>query len=757
MDHVKARLAVAAVCLWLAGCGGGGGTAGTDSSAPPPAVGAKDPTLVLSPPGSSAGFPAQRLATMTMSAGSHAQNLALLVVDLVHRQRAPGSQRTVQARCAVSGSLTLTLDDRDSDGRSSAGDVLKATFDRCGVPVMQRLLDGALEVEIQAATDPALEGSFRALLRLIGSLRIDSTGFRPDQTWSPQTLAGSLNLAWTVGEARTRLDVSSSARDDLRFAGDSVQGWTPIGVLDMRRIAIVKDTRFDEARIDQALAFDLVFSSGSRAVVSSPTPMEFALSGDRTGRVTVRGADGATIQIGHPGNPFLLGWAAELLTAGGARMDLNVVSDEGVHPTLSWDGRSPVGGRYGRTRCMRCVDVELPGDGESLARLADLRDLFARRADFNPATDSIDPVFVQPVLPTPPTASVDATFRVQATLPVAPIATPLHWRFRDVLSSDTPYPITAWNVGARGVQTGALFKVQPLEPLRYGQTYELQVSADGRDWSRVVDLPLAAGGSLSAPSTLASLVQAGALLLLDIGAAESAIPAASHPASLSATATTTGGAAVTRWQWTQLDGAPVIFDKPDAPQTLVRFAGAAARPFELATLQLKAVDSLGRSQRSRIVMRVGNVRPSGALHYHVTRLSTLGYDIRQMEFGAGSVLPLSGSFGHPAGSFNMRVSGPAEAGSGLALRMPNGIPLATGEFVGATSQPVQAGKAMLGCYRTGCGSGATGQFKILEAESAADGTVLRLAVDYDQVVLEPDMRFDVRGSYRFNSAIPIRP
>ena len=750
MQHHNARGAVAAVCLWLIGCGGGGGTPGTDSGTPPPAAGVNDPTVVLSPPGVGGGFPAERMASVTMSAASHAQNLALLVVDLVHRQRAPGSPRVVQTPCAISGSLVLTLDDRDSDGRASAGDVINATFDRCGMPVMQRVLDGALAIDIQAVADPALEGSFRALVRLADSLRIDSTGFRPDQTWDPQTVAGSLNLVWTVGEARTRLDIGSSTLDDLRFAGGSSPGWGPLGTLEMRRIAVVKEIRFDEARIDQGLDFDLIFSSGSRAVVSTPAPMAFAFNGSRSGRVTVRGAQGSSIQIGPSDDPNSDGWTAELLSGSGVRTNLPAPSAQGAHGSLSWNGRSPVGRQYGGLRCGDCVTLEASGDANSV------RQLFTQRPDFDPIAGVIDPVFIQPVLPSPPIASADAIFRVQANRPVAQIAVPLRWRFRDMLSNDSPYPVGAWNVGARAVQAGGLFKIQPLEPLRYGQNYELQMSVDGLDWSRAVDLPLTNGETLRTQSTLA-MVQAGRQLLLDIGVAESVIPAASHPASLSATATTSGGATVTRWQWEQLDGAPVSFDTPTAPSTLVRYTGAGDRPFELATLQLTAVDSLGRSQRSRIVMRVGNVRPVGALHYHVTRASALGFEIRQMEFGAGAVTPVAATQYFPPGGFLLRAGGPTEAGSGLTLGMPNGAPLSAGGVLTAVSPPVPAGIAMLDCYRTGCGAGATGQFRILEVESAADGTVLRLAVDYEQVVLDRDHRFDVRGSYRFNSSLPIRP
>lgn len=94
----------------------------------------------------------------------------------------------------------------------------------------------------------------------------------------------------------------------------------------------------------------------------------------------------------------------------------------------------------------------------------------------------------------------------------------------------------------------------------------------------------------------------------------------------------------------------------------------------------------------------------------------------------------------------------------LDFAAPNMDPLTVGTYLGATRFPFQSlGEPGLNFSGNGRGNNTlTGQFSVLEANYALDGSILSFAADFKQYDEAFESWWNV-GSIRYNSSIPISP
>jgi hypothetical protein len=174
----KTGLALAVSAAFLAGCGGGGGdgpdpievpsgvrtvaaSAGSDvSAANLQAFSGPLARVVMISTGNSLSstVATQRESPAAVKAGSGVAAQGLLGYGLgawtarLHAVREqPAAVETLTEPCPISGSLTITADDRDNDGDVSRGDVMGMTANQC----------------VMDMGTPALNGSFTMTLRQV--------------------------------------------------------------------------------------------------------------------------------------------------------------------------------------------------------------------------------------------------------------------------------------------------------------------------------------------------------------------------------------------------------------------------------------------------------------------------------------------------------------------------------------------------------------------------------------------------------------
>jgi hypothetical protein len=154
----------AALALVLAGCGGGGDGAGNGPPGNVDVTSANQDQLARAaaaaaqggfvsgalPVAGSAAQGSLALAGATRAAVLRAPS-AVPSSTTAGRARAAGVLPPVQEPCVVSGSATLTLDDRDNSGAASVGDVLTAVFNACS-DVANETMNGTLAVTLNAIT-----------------------------------------------------------------------------------------------------------------------------------------------------------------------------------------------------------------------------------------------------------------------------------------------------------------------------------------------------------------------------------------------------------------------------------------------------------------------------------------------------------------------------------------------------------------------------------------------------------------------------
>lgn len=735
---LKRFLVVALVGFALAACGGGGG--GGASTEPP--VDSDAPTFQFSE-----RFVEQRASDLSIEVldnGSRLLRYAQFATDIAHRFAGPGSPASVTANCAYTGRITLQLDDRDGNSRASAGDAITAVLDNCGVPALARAATGTLRVDIVSAT-PSTDVALQARLTVVDTLRIAAFGGPNIGPIVPGTLRGSMDVQWSETATGAQLRAVSAAQDDLRFTAiyDGIESTDAF-----RKIDVSQTLRYDIASITSSMAF--LFDVGSRGGmlrVRSPQPFQGDLNAlPKQFRIDADIARGRVLRSErYVDNGFI--WTNTLVLEANGLPSSSNNRAWGSFLSLMKDPRDAV----------TFVSTSDKGGGQvSMAPWRDARATleidYACWQNTGAGPVRADALFQKPVAGQPALTAPGSLLKVQFGRAIAD--TPeLRFRLADAEEVVDPrFP--TWNVDATTVRHGAYFEIRPAGPLRQGRTYYLQSSYDGNTWAgeRIVRDP--AGSIVNLGDANVAVLYTDTALIASAIYSDFATVAASAPARLRSGIALRDGQTISSYRWQQISGVPLVFSAPQAAQTdaIVEATGPSA--VGDALVQLTVTDSLGNTDRLRIAMKAGDHAPQGAVLYTETRAGLLA-PRREMITGAGSVF-----YGPEPGRVLPRVPGPTEGGTGanFSVTPANGGRLAVGVYANTvmSSAPGAQNGLIANVYCNTPGSPVSGSFEVLDVAYANDGTISRLAIDFMQQCDAGLAEFQ-RGSYRLNSALPLRP
>jgi hypothetical protein len=173
-----------------------------------------------------------------------------------------------------------------------------------------------------------------------------------------------------------------------------------------------------------------------------------------------------------------------------------------------------------------------------------------------------------------------------------------------------------------------------------------------------------------------------------------------------------------------------------------------------AVMQLTVTDSIGSSDRVRVLVKAGSYVSQGAAFYSVLGNGLLTPQIT-LGTGIGSIF-----YGSPGGAVSPRVAGPSEGGTGsdFSVTPANGQALALGTYADVVRSytPGTQNGLVSSLYCNTNGAPVSGYFRVLDLGYSGDGTINRLAIDFVEQCQAGAQEFQ-RGSYRFNSPMPLTP
>ncbi len=741
------------LCAWnLVGCGGGGGSSGSSGDAPPVVADPNAPTFTFNSSDPTViDAKTQGFMIEILGSGSSLLDYAQFTTDIAHRFAGAGSPTSVTANCAYTGQVTLQFDDRDGNGHASAGDVITATLDHCGVPALRRSVSGTLQVQIVAAS-PTVDVGLQAHLVITDALKMDALQGTNVGTVQAGTLQGSMDVKWSESSTGSQLAALSSSADDLRFTAtyDGVESTNSLRVID-----VLRAVRYDSASISSSMAF--LYNVGPRGgMLRVSTKQAFQGDLNVAPKQFVVEADAAQgwvllAERQHPTVAAPTPVSHAVTPAGVVRPDM----------TLDWGQMlSPMTD----TRLGQGV-ATYTDQGSSFNVLASWRGL-AYQSDIDRACQQVfvagvtpnpyhaDALFQRPVAPQPSLTEPGALLKVQFGRDIATDSPSFQFRFADATELfDASFPI--WNVSATATRYGSAYEIRPAEPLRQGREYYLQSSTDGGvswtgDWVvRDAQNQIFMEGTedLFDVTTDSSLVASATQ-------SDKATVAASTPARLRGSAALRDGQTVTGYQWEQLSGVPLHLSTPLSAETDASLDSGSPQLVGDALLQLTLTDSLGNRDRVRVLVEAGSYVSQGAALYTQTKYGLLAPQ-PAVSTGAGSIF-----YGPTAGTVSPRVLGPSEGGTGVdfSVTPANGQALALGTYANAvmsdTPGPQNGLISRVFCNTTG--SPVSGSFQVLDLGYAGDGTITRLAIEFVQQCQAGAQEFQ-RGSYRFNSPMPLTP
>jgi hypothetical protein len=348
--------------------------------------------------------------------------------------------------------------------------------------------------------------------------------------------------------------------------------------------------------------------------------------------------------------------------------------------------------------------------------------------------------------------AINGAWRLQFSRP--PVNPPtLQFRLRDGGSTLSFDPVLR-DVAVNVTRQGAVYLVQPAEQLRHARTYFLELSPDGVNWNGTVSFQDALNNSLTLSSYLGSL-QTPDTLRAVIKASNTVLASAGASLQLSAVDSISTLRPIASFAWRQVGGTPLVLSAPTAATTQVSLGATPPVGLEKIEIELTITDTAGDIEMARFSLGVLNPVVSGRVLYF---RSTAGDYI-----GAGQTTLVSDTTGNfsasPANSgyvgYNYNEPGPVWWN--LVFATGNGAPLQVGAYENAVRAPFHG--AQNGVELSGSGRGCNqivGRFDVLDVATDPQGTITRLAVDFEQHC-ESAQAPPLWGSLRVNSSLPIRP
>ena len=701
----RSQAAACFCAVALAACGGGGGGGG-DAGVTAPAGASQALTLT-----------AQNLSDVVYTGVGSAESLlqtAQLAVDTVQRRRASEGASLLSETCPNGGLRTVDLQDRDGNGRLSAGDGLVVGLRDCGIAGLEAVFDGTFTVSL-TTLDPAPSEVLR------GSLDLGSAGVVLSDPFNPTPgvtvrLSGSLAFEWKRTEIETGLRAFSTAADDLRLSG-SGNGRTVTDAY--RSIDLARTVRYDEARVTTTLALRVDSEAeGGSLSLSTPLPLKAYLNTfPDAGRLEIRGAGAAVIRVKPHFVTASEQFDAELDTNGDGAAETTVATrwQDASQGYLWWDGLQTVPWAAAPFSTQAFVSTDFRSFG------------------FQPGTPSVNEVF-----------------RLQFNRPA--LATPIAMRFRDDSGLFRPDLSSRRDVPAKVVQQGALYLITPTEQLQHGRNYTLEISSDGVDWGTAsITVRDTLNNATSLFGALGYFTTADNLKAV-ITPTSQLLNSAAASLQLSAAGSVSTLRPIVSYRWTQLGGTPLVFSAPDAAETRVQWGAAPPNGLEAIVVELTVTDAAGEFATSRVTLNALDAASAGSLLYF---RGAAGDYIS----GGQTVLVAGGSVGAnqaDGGYFTYNYSDAATFWF-LSLATADGAPFRVGAYENAIRAPFRGQQP--GIELAGAGRGCNqiyGRFDVLELRTDAQGAITQIAVDFEQHCDSPQAPA-LFGSLRLNSSLPIRP
>lgn len=741
--NVRAALILGMTVITVAACGGGGG-----STVEQPGTGTTTPVDPTSPTFRfTERYPEPRFSEMAIEAldnGDRLLTYAQFGTDIAHRFAGPNSPASTTANCAFAGRISLQFNDRDGDRRASAGDSITAVLENCGVPALLRSVSGTLRIDIVAAT-PSVDVGLQARFTIVDELKIGSLGGANYLTFQPGTLRGSLSIQWAESSTGAQLRATSSAEDDLRYTAiyDGIESTDTL-----RRIDVSQTVRYDSATVDSSMAF--LFDVGTRGGmlrVRTAQPFHGDLSKlPKRFQVDAEIAGGRVLRIARDPSPnSALNVSATLIEAN-STVSASSPKSWGQHLSLIRDVRQNTGFSASSDQGEGHIVILPRRNRDGMAWQAFCWDVGAGVNHCRPDALFQRPVFVRPELTEP-----GAVLKVQFGRAIADNTPELQFRLADtaqVIDAGSP----PWAVSATAVRRGAYYEIRPTEPLRQGRTYSLQASRDGIDWSAEHIIRDAQNQVVYQGASSLAVIHTDNALVAATAMSDLATVSAVSPARLRGQANLRDGQSVSSYRWEQVSGPTLRLVTPQASETDAVLDGNGPHPLGDAVVQLTITDSLGNTDRARVAMKVGNIVTRGAAFYSHMEA---GASSRSLETGAGSMF-----YGPEPGRVSPRIPGASEWGTGASFSVTpaNGQKLAVGTYQDAILSAAPGARngliSRVFCYTEG--APVRGSFDVLDVAYGADDTIVRLAIDFVQSC-EAGLGEFQRGSYRFNSSVPIKP
>jgi len=728
-------------CAWMLMACGGGGDGGAGESTPTTDPNA--PTFVFDLNQDVDAQAAQYMGEILDGAGS-LLTYGQLTTDLAHRFMDVGSPRTVAANCPQLGRVSLTLDDRDGNNVTSAGDFITAVFDNCDIPSLGRTVSGTVQVQILAA-NASVNSDLQARLQIQDALKIGNGPAQYLHAFEAGLLRGSLDVQWSEMTTGARLQVRSSAADDLRITAnyDGTESTSTFRALNVERTV-----RHDTASISSSIAFRYdVGARGGMMRVLTRKPFEgdlnvasrqfqveaeaakgWLLRGERERSSTAISPSAIAYTItpaGVVGRTLTFGWGSGAALMSDPRQGLQVATytDQGFSQTVFSSVRGLVDNSAYDRSCQ-------PAD---------------------PAPCNVDVLFERQIRRQPVLTEPGAVLRLQFGRAIAADTPAMQFRFFDP-AGDRDAELATWDVEAATTRHGSMYEIRPAAPLRHGRQYQLQMSFDGINWTGERAIRDAGGQVVSIFDGAMLSFWTSHVLIAKADGSDTATIASNAPAQLRGSATVAPGRTVKAYQWEQLSGIPLQLSAPTNAQTSASLPSDAPLPVGEALIQLTITDDVGNRDRVRVRLKVGNQVTLGAAMYSENGYGALP-PVKRLATGTGSVIvdPVTGSA-------LPRVQGLNDFGTGGEFQVfpANGAALAVGTYADAiqSSTPGSRNGLMGQVYCNTPDSPVSGSFTVLDIARGADGAITRLAIDYTQQC-EAGLQESSRGSYRFNSTIPL--
>lgn len=713
--RVRWGLCVFMAIASLLGCGGGGSSGGGNSPDSGSNGGSSIPVAQPSLGTVPLRLDASNFSAISAEGVRPVENTLYLALHAISEVSTLARNGTLQLDRKVSNDSRRTahavLTDADGNGVPSAGDTLTVEYVNFDPDYLISGCYGTVTIRL-ASVDNAQTGA------ISGTVDYGSKGLANGST----TLLGSFSFRRVVTELNERLEVNSTAADNLRrilgsAKGDQVDAY--------QRVQIARNLQFDTARASVTGSLSMASDRlGGRIEVSlEPQFSAYFNSQADIGGVRIDGAAKSSIRL--PANSAgTRAFTAELDSNGDGVVDSTVgLRWQDLFNLSFWSERNLYFGSYYERNDQALLLLSVP--------------------EFNQVRGHrvADPI------------------RLQFDRPLNPEAIPQFQLYdggdesrKASLVSDANGALTF--VPSDVEVRGALILIRPRQPLQYGRFYSIMASMANEPESS--DVTFQSVGNLSvlhANKQFARFNTDDLLYATISGATNKSLVIPGRETPISATVPRATSLPL-RYQWTQVSGPAVVLSTPTAANTMVRLADGSQSGVGRAVLQLTVTDAIGRNSKSEVELQTANLSGVTNILYYATAVDS--YPDQNRTVAATDKMGVFKSETR-LGQLSLNFQG-TDSNYSWSARVADengGIP-AVGTYTGAKDLPEFGSKVpqlSMDFNYFSC-KVFSGSFKMLEIEYDGSGPVKKLALDFELSCIS-SVSPSTRGSVRINSSVPV--